>query len=179
MTCGPQIALDLLRSCLSEHGCGITEKTTMSKTSATPEPEIPTQMATISRPDDSVGVDSSVAVGSALSESQQQYQAIFEASSDGLVITDLDTELVIAANPAFCRMHGYDSMDGMHPSTFIHPNSHHLFVDYFRTVRSRSRVSLYCPGHPQGRQYLRCRSHRPEFPLWRPASNPWCRARCH
>ena len=70
-----------------------------------------------------------------LSEAQQQYRAVFEASSDGLVITDLDTELVIEANPAFCRMHGYDRMDGMHPSTFIHPDSHHLLENYLRSIR--------------------------------------------
>lgn len=70
-----------------------------------------------------------------LVEREQQYRAVFEASSDGLVITDLDSELVIAANPAFCRMHGYERMDGLHPTTFIHPGSHHLFRDYLRAVR--------------------------------------------
>ncbi|MEZ4523495.1 MAG: PAS domain S-box protein [Thermomicrobiales bacterium] len=71
-----------------------------------------------------------------LSEFQQQYRAVFEASSDGLVITDLDTECVIDANPAFCRMHGYENMDGIHPSTFIHPDSHHLFGEYLQTIRN-------------------------------------------
>jgi signal transduction histidine kinase len=32
-------------------------------------------------------------------------------------------------------MHGYDHMDGLHPTTFIHPNSHHLFEAYTQTVR--------------------------------------------
>ena len=110
----------------------------MSGTSSALEPEDSSQPATISRPGDSgSGVPESPAHPSApgLSEVQQQYRAIFEASSDGLVITDLDTELVIEANPAFCRMHGYDRMDGLHPSTFIHPDSHHLLENYLQSIR--------------------------------------------
>jgi PAS domain S-box-containing protein len=73
--------------------------------------------------------------GNTLREQEPEYRAIFEASSDGLVINDAETGLVVEANPAFCRMHGYDQMVGVHPSTLIHPNSHHLFADYLRTVR--------------------------------------------
>ena len=64
------------------------------------------------------------------------YRAIFEASSDGLVINDAETGLVLEANPAFCRMHGYDRMTGLHPTTFIHPASHGLFEEYLRAVRT-------------------------------------------
>ena len=63
------------------------------------------------------------------------YQAVFEASSDGLVINDADSGIVLEANPAFCQMHGYQDMTGLHPTTFIHPTSHHLFREYLRTVR--------------------------------------------
>ena len=69
-----------------------------------------------SRPDNHTGEESA-------------YRAIFEASSDGLVINDADTGIVLEANPAFCRMHGYDQMVGLHPTVFIHPDSHHLFED--------------------------------------------------
>src|SRR5579864_884757 len=62
------------------------------------------------------------------------YRAIFEASSDGLVITDAATGIVLEANPAFCEMHGYERMDGLHPTTFIHQNSHHLFDEYVRVT---------------------------------------------
>ncbi len=65
-----------------------------------------------------------------------QYREIFNAVSDGLIINDLDTGLVLEANPAACRMHGYDDMTGLHPSVFIHPNSHHLFVDYVAALRA-------------------------------------------
>ncbi|HEU5424535.1 MAG TPA: GAF domain-containing protein [Nitrolancea sp.] len=66
---------------------------------------------------------------------EQPYQAIFEASSDGLVVNDLSTGVVLAANPAFCRMHGYEQMVGMYPSTFIHPDSRHLLREFARAIR--------------------------------------------
>jgi PAS domain S-box-containing protein len=72
----------------------------------------------------------------ALSESEQQYREIFEATSDGLFITDLETGIVLEANPAACRMHGYESMVGLHPTDFIHPNSHHLLDGYVAAVRA-------------------------------------------
>ena len=64
------------------------------------------------------------------------YRAIFEASSDGLVINDAETGIVLEANPAFCRMHGYDQMVGLHPTVFIHPDSHHLFAAYIRAIHN-------------------------------------------
>jgi len=70
-----------------------------------------------------------------LLEQETEYRAVFEASSDGLVINDADTGVVLEANPAFCRMHGYDGMVGLHPTMFIHPNSQHLFDVYLRAVR--------------------------------------------
>ena len=41
-----------------------------------------------------------------LLEREEQYRRIFEATSDGLIVNDLDTGLVVEVNPAFCRMHG-------------------------------------------------------------------------
>ena len=70
-----------------------------------------------------------------LSEQELEYRSIFESTSDGLVINDLETGVILAANPAFCRMHGYEDMAGVHPTEHIHPNSHHLFRDYVETVR--------------------------------------------
>ncbi|HVX31004.1 MAG TPA: PAS domain S-box protein [Nitrolancea sp.] len=66
----------------------------------------------------------------------QQYRDIFEAASDGLVVNDLTTGIVLEANPAFCRMHGYDDMAGLHPSTFIHPGSQPIFVEYVDAIRA-------------------------------------------
>lgn len=42
-----------------------------------------------------------------LSEIEQTYWNIFEAASDGIIITDLETGRILAANPAVAEMHGY------------------------------------------------------------------------
>ena len=71
-----------------------------------------------------------------LLEREEQYRRIFEATSDGLIINDFDTGLVVEVNPAFCRMHGYeyDELIGIHPTMFIHPDDHHLFAEYIDAV---------------------------------------------
>jgi PAS domain S-box-containing protein len=74
-------------------------------------------------------------VDSTPGDGDRRYRDIFDAVSDGLIINDIDTGIVLEANPAACRMHGYDDMTGLHPSVFIHPNSHHLFADYFVALR--------------------------------------------
>ena len=38
---------------------------------------------------------------------ERQYQNIFDAINDGLVISDLESERVVLANSAACKMHGY------------------------------------------------------------------------
>ena len=63
-----------------------------------------------------------------LREREQQYRDIFEATSDGLIINDLETGIVVEANPAACRMHGYsyEELIGLHPHVFIHPDVREL-----------------------------------------------------
>jgi PAS domain S-box-containing protein len=70
-----------------------------------------------------------------LDENQQQYQRIFESTTDGLVINDWDGN-VVEVNPAFAAMHGYtrEEMIGMPPPNFIHPDSHDLLRLFFETV---------------------------------------------
>jgi PAS domain S-box-containing protein len=41
----------------------------------------------------------------------EEYRNIFEAASDGLVIYDLELDLVVEANPAACQMHGYSRQE--------------------------------------------------------------------
>ena len=71
-------------------------------------------------------------------EREATFRQIFEATSDAVIITDPETSLVVEANPACCRMHGYthDEFVGLHPTTFIHPNSHYLFAEYEATTRA-------------------------------------------
>lgn len=68
---------------------------------------------------------------------EMQYRGIFEAITDGLVIYDLETGVIVEVNPAFCRMHGYrrEQVIGRHPDLFIHPESRHRFAEHARTVR--------------------------------------------
>lgn len=71
-----------------------------------------------------------------LREREIQYRRIFEATSDGLVITDAETGIVLEANPAMCRMHGYDYEEfiGLHRTDFIHPDHHQQLEKYLGTV---------------------------------------------
>jgi len=70
-------------------------------------------------------------------EVPEEYQAIFEAATDGLIINDLTTGRIVEVNPALCRMHGYrrDELIGSLPTKFIHPDDHPLFTDFADTVR--------------------------------------------
>jgi PAS domain S-box-containing protein len=60
-----------------------------------------------------------------LREQQARYRQVFEATGDGLVITDLDGRLV-RANPAFHQMHGYqpDELTGRPVTAWTHPDFH-------------------------------------------------------
>jgi PAS domain S-box-containing protein len=73
-----------------------------------------------------------------LREKEAQYRSIFEASTDGLVINDLEDGHPVEVNPAMCRMHGYTYEEFMmlHPMNFIHPDSHALFAEYINTVKA-------------------------------------------
>jgi PAS domain S-box-containing protein len=70
-----------------------------------------------------------------LREQQAQYRQVFEATGDGLVITDLDTRLV-RANPAFYRIHGYEpgELYGHRASDWIHPDFHQTRDRYTAAV---------------------------------------------
>lgn len=70
-----------------------------------------------------------------LREQQAQYRQVFEATGDGLVITDLDNRLV-RANPAFHRMHGYEpgELAGQPSTTWIDPAFHPMRRRYTEAV---------------------------------------------
>jgi two-component system nitrate/nitrite sensor histidine kinase NarX len=74
-----------------------------------------------------------------MSPSNDFYRGIFEAASDGLILIDLDTGLVVAANPAACTMYGYprDEFTGPHPTSFINPDNSHQLTEYVQAVQSQ------------------------------------------
>jgi PAS domain S-box-containing protein len=66
-----------------------------------------------------------------LREQQAQYRQVFDTTGDGLVVTDIHYRL-IAANPAFHRMHGYEpgELAGTNSLTWIHPDHHDVLESY-------------------------------------------------
>ncbi len=77
-------------------------------------------------------------------QQEAQYRSIFEAVSDGLCISDLETGQTVAVNPAMCRMHGYSEAEflSLSPNHFVHPDSLPLFARYLETVKARQ--PFYC-----------------------------------
>ena len=73
-----------------------------------------------------------------LREKEAEYRSVFEASTDGLVINDLEDGHLVEANPAMYTMHGYtyEEFMALHPMTFIHPDSHTLFAEFLTTVKA-------------------------------------------
>lgn len=64
-------------------------------------------------------------------DKEQQYRIIFEAASDGMIISDVETGRVVDANPAAIAMHGYtrEEFIGLHLTSYIHPDSQRLFIE--------------------------------------------------
>jgi PAS domain S-box-containing protein len=73
----------------------------------------------------------------ALAEREAQYRSIFESTSDGLLIFDLEGRLV-DLNPAAARMHDYSTEEfrNLEPGQFIHQDSLPLFERFVQMVRS-------------------------------------------
>lgn len=72
-----------------------------------------------------------------LQEKDTQYRLVFEATTDGIVIVDLEAKRVVEVNPAFVKMHGYtlEEFKGMDPATFVHPDYHAMLENYLETVK--------------------------------------------
>jgi PAS domain S-box-containing protein len=69
-------------------------------------------------------------------EREQRYQTVFKAASDGLIIIDLETGLVVEANPAACTMYGYARQEfiGLPSTCFIHPDHLEQFARYIQSL---------------------------------------------
>lgn len=72
-----------------------------------------------------------------LAERESQYRSVFEATSDGLFINNLETGRLMEVNEAAARMHGYtlEEFRQLQPSQFIHPDYYRTFEEYLDTVR--------------------------------------------
>src|SRR5512141_491377 len=72
-------------------------------------------------------------------DQEQPYRIIFEAASDGMIISDLETGCVVDANPAAIAMHGYtrDEFIGLHLTDYVHPDSQRLFTEAVSDSQTR------------------------------------------
>jgi PAS domain S-box-containing protein len=71
-------------------------------------------------------------------EKEWQFRSFFENAIDGMIISDLETGLVVEANPAACIMHDYPRRDfvGSPLMKFIHPGSRDLFNEYIHAFQT-------------------------------------------
>ncbi len=72
-----------------------------------------------------------------LREKEEQYRAIFEATSDGLIIRDMDG-FVVEANPASYNMHDYtyEEFLGLHRTDIIDPRDHAMVSEYMKAIQA-------------------------------------------
>ena len=70
-------------------------------------------------------------------DKEQQYRTIFEAASDGMIISDIGTGRVVDANPAAIAMHGYTRQEfiGLYMTAYVHPDSQRLFNESVNEVQ--------------------------------------------
>jgi PAS domain S-box-containing protein len=82
-----------------------------------------------------------------LREREEQYRAIFQATSDALCIAD-QHGYVVEANPAACHLWGYSREDflGLHVTAVTHPDHHDRIPDYFRTILAGNSVEIRSAG---------------------------------
>ncbi|MBS4059934.1 MAG: PAS domain S-box protein [Bacteroidetes bacterium] len=72
-----------------------------------------------------------------LSEIEQTYRNIFEAASDGIIITELETGKILAANPAIAEIHGYtrEALTGLRMQRLIHAKSLPFFAAFANVIQ--------------------------------------------
>ncbi|HEY3342392.1 MAG TPA: PAS domain S-box protein [Anaerolineae bacterium] len=78
----------------------------------------------------------------AIREREEQYRSIFENTTDGMLIIDIQGRLV-EANPASCAMHGYthDEFIKLSPRSIIQQDYWKIFDDYMSKVYSGQEFS--------------------------------------
>ncbi len=77
-------------------------------------------------------------------QADQLYRDIFEAASDGVLITDIDTGDVLAANPAAAAMHGYapQAFLELRLPAFLHIDSQPDFVRFAEFIKQGERFDV-------------------------------------
>jgi PAS domain S-box-containing protein len=78
------------------------------------------------------------ASGLSQEDNQLLYRSIFDSICDGLIINDLESGIVVEANPAACKMHAYKRPEfiGLPLTALIHPDSQRVFSEKLRTFQS-------------------------------------------
>jgi PAS domain S-box-containing protein len=71
-------------------------------------------------------------------EKEGLYRSIFESATDGMMIIDLETSLMVEANPAAWLMHGYARNEflELQLQACIHPDSQYVFNESLQIFRS-------------------------------------------
>src|SRR5206468_1193969 len=56
---------------------------------------------------------------------EAQFQTLFDVSANAILLTDVDTRVIRDANPAACRLFGYERLDliGKRTADLVHPDS--------------------------------------------------------
>lgn len=78
-----------------------------------------------------------------LHQQHQQYRSIFESTSDGIIIADMDG-VVVEANPAACAMHSYtrEEFIGLDRTTYVHPDYHDALPGYVEAIQRDGSVRI-------------------------------------
>ena len=73
-----------------------------------------------------------------LSKEDGEYRSIFNAFPDGVIINDLESGLVVEANPAAALMHkcARQELIGLQTTTLIHPDSRREFDECMRAFQA-------------------------------------------
>jgi PAS domain S-box-containing protein len=71
---------------------------------------------------------------------ERPFKQIFEAVGDGLILIDVETGLVVEANPAATTLYGCARQDfiGLSPTAFMPPTSYSQFAEWLQTVQEGS-----------------------------------------
>ncbi|HZU76519.1 MAG TPA: PAS domain S-box protein, partial [Dehalococcoidia bacterium] len=74
----------------------------------------------------------------ALREREALFRSVFESAADGLLISDLATGRVLAANPAICAMYGYtgDEFAGLDRADLVHSGAYDQLRGYVQAIQS-------------------------------------------